>query len=406
MKKILSVLLALLMMLSSLTMLVSATTPDNGDAGANDTPSTTASGTTGHIFYSQNFDAEELKDKTGNDLLTALGWTTTEAADATFEIVDGKMHIVPGTTDYTALLATDRDMVGGAITVEYDFTFGATSADASYLSVNIATDDKNFVRATPITAKGIIDVSGLVTRSGAAENIHEKLVTDEAIPDTFPDFLTKTHTMKCVIDPNSDGVQIQVDGVPLTHLIYANRVKWNNYGESNSISSVIGDTLNLVATAGLDITIDNLRVFEYAAALQITEIMANARQSGAYQWLEIYNPTDAPANMYDFCVVIYNGCTNPGGYIGDEKDNPSGTKVTYKKDKDGNVIKVTEHTYNAWDKDAASVVGYFTPGSKKMLVLRLPSPPSHAYPASPPRHHPALRSPCRNRPNRPKTQAS
>ncbi len=366
MKKILSVLLALLMLLSSATVMVSAT-----EAGPTvlDTPEKGGVGT--HVFYSQSFDDEALTDKTDYDLIDALGWAEPENDYFNFSIVDGKLHIVSATYDaggavltapYTTKLISDKNMAGNAITIEYEFSFGTDSRSNAYLSLDVSVDDKNYIRATPLTVGGGVDVSRMIVKNGEAQSILE------ALNYRLEDLTNGTHKMKCVIDPNSDGVLVSVDGAPMTNLLYDKRASWNNYGRAGSINEVVGDILSLVVMPGLDMTIDNICVSEYAPALQISEIMANGVQSGAYQWLEIYNPTDVATNIYDFCVVIYNGCTSSAGAIGDEKDKPSGTKVRYEKDDDGNIIKITEYTYNAWDDNAASSVGYLRPGSYEMLV--------------------------------------
>lgn len=398
MKKILSVLLALLMLLSSMTLLVNATTPENNEGGGEGGAGLTAttekvSGTSGHIFYSENFDGENLKVvqddsnvapvtdepndgveyKTGNALLEALGWETTDNGNVQFSITeDGKLRIVTSAgASYATNLGQVKNMAGNAITIEYDFTFANTSAQSSYLSFNICADDNNYVRATPVTAAGTIDVGNMIFKGGSAQNMLENLI-DLKIEKPFTEFAGRSHTMKCIIDPNSDGVLVYVDDVPMTNMKFDQRKIWTQYGPnaSKSVNQVVGDLLNLVVTEGADVTIDNIRVSEYAPALQISEIMANARKSGEYQWLEIYNATDAPANIYDYCVVIYNGCVGPSlaGTIGDETDKVLGTTTRYYKDAKGNIVKITENTYNAWDKDAASTVGYFAPGEKKLLV--------------------------------------
>ena len=102
MKKIISVLLALLMLLGPMTLAISATDSGNDGAGAVE-EAVTQYPSSGHIFYEQNFDGEELLApadpapvdegdgsgepitpppaepaaptyKTGADLLEALGW--------------------------------------------------------------------------------------------------------------------------------------------------------------------------------------------------------------------------------------------------------------------------------------------------------------------------------------------
>ena len=438
MKKILSVLLALLMILSSMTLLVSATNLSNdGGDGAGTTETTgKVSGTSGHIFYSENFDGENLKAdeeetpdpngsgdpvaqnepdgsgdpdgagdpdgsnesneaegyKKNNDLLKALGWATTEDENLQFTITkDGGLRIVAGaTSSYSTQLVQDKDMAGNAITIEYDFTYATEASASSYLSLNVGVDDQNYVRATPVTAAGTIDVKNMIFKNGEAlatythvidekdektsitYDVLENLI-EKNLEEPLGNLTHKTYRMKCIIDPNSDGVLVYVDGKPMTNMVYNVRTFWNQYGdkEAESINKVVGDILSLVVTAGVDVTIDNIRVSEYAPALQITEVMANAKRSGYYQWIELYNPTDTPTNVYDYCVVIYNGCTSSGGKIGDETDNPKtdGSITTeHITQEDGTIVEVTKPAYNAWDSEAASTIGYFTPGDKTMLV--------------------------------------
>ncbi len=372
MKKILSVLLALVMVLSSMTLLVSATEPVTTPGAV------TADGVnTGHIYYSQNFNDEALATLTDSDLADLLEWDSLPVG-MSMNIVDGQLHIVSDLKDgngenitdsYVTKLTTDTDMIKNALSIEYKITFesreDAEQLDSSaYLSLKVSKDADNYVLATPVSS-GItsIPTGEMVVYGGSKQTTVEPLMVPENMTvDTTPG---TQHVVKCLIDPIADGVQLMVDNIPLTNWSYGSRKSLNFSG---SVNEVIGKTLELVVKPGVSLLIDDICVSEYAANIQITEVMANAGAAGRYQWIELYNPNTAPVNVYDYCVVIRNGVPTNNGSVGDETDVPNGSKTETKVDEDGNVYKVTSNTYSNWDKGGASTIGYFQPGAKQIVV--------------------------------------
>ena len=371
MKKTLSVLLAIVMVLSSMTVLVSATEPAATPGVAQN-----AGVNAGHIYYSENFDDEAISALEGDELADALGWELLPAG-MTMKIVDGQLQIVydmtvdgePVTEDYVTPLVVDEDMVKNALTIQYKIKYqakadAAQQDDGAYLSLKLSKDPQNFILATPVPYNLNIPVGDMVTYKNAKWTNIEKL---SYVPEgmTLDTAIGTEHTVKCVLDPHADGVQVHVDGIPMTNVAYTSRKALDF---ADTVNEVFGKTMELVVKPGVSIVLDDLTVSEYAAELQITELMANAAAAGRYQWIELYNPNTTPVNVYDYCVVIRNGVPINNGSIGDEYDIPNGTTTETKVDADGNVYKVTSNTYATYNVAGASTIGYFTPGTKEIVV--------------------------------------
>ena len=91
MKKLISLMLATVMVLSTMVMLIPV-------ASAAETVDLTPNGGAGKVFYEQNFDDPALAGLVDYELSAALGWTT-PSATSTMLIEDGAIRIV---NQYTA----------------------------------------------------------------------------------------------------------------------------------------------------------------------------------------------------------------------------------------------------------------------------------------------------------------
>ncbi len=364
MKKILSVLLATLMVLSSLTLLVGATEPVTPTPGIN----TTTGLNSGHIFYQENFDDEALATLTNDELAAAIGWNELGSTHK-MSIQEGQLRIETAAQngeDYVTTLVTDEQIKGNAITIEYKFTY-LDKADKNldaYLSVNFRKDAQNALLATPVTMNGTVDVSKMCIVGGSASAMGH-----QAISQTFESFVGKQHVLRCVVDPGSDGVIVTIDGMPITGMTYTGSKGERYNWRFTNADKLIHDTMELLVQPGLDVLIDDLCISEYAAALQITEVMANAASGGQYQYIEIHNPNTTSVNVYDFCVVVNNSAYHTEYTIGSETDKYTGVTTTYQTDKEtGAIHAVQTKTYSAWEKHGGSVIGYFQPGAMKIMV--------------------------------------
>ncbi len=362
MKKILSVLLAALMVFSSMTVLVSAAPAVTPSAGVANHAGVNA----GQIFYQQDFNAAALAELSDANLAQTLGWTVPGDTNH-LSIEDGKLRIQTskaGGETYVTPLVQNEAIAGNAITIEYKFKYEANcETPTSYLSVNFRKDENNALLATPVKTDGNVD-TGTMTVIGGAAASSGLAVLDGYEPENFAG---QEHTMRCVVDPGADGVIIHIDGRPVTYLGYNERSTWR----SSTADQLIHDTMELMVQPGLDLILDDLCISEYAAALQITEVMANAGNLGAYQYLEIHNPNNAPVNLYDFCVVVFNACIGSGvtaGTIGNETNYSKGDKYTFSVDGNGNHIAKVEKDYSAWEPDGASTVLYFQPDAMRIMV--------------------------------------
>lgn len=154
MKKVLSIALALVMVLSTMIMLVPTA------SAATTTTSGVTTGVGGKVYYEQDFDDIDptLVDK---DLAAALGWSAPKSG-STIMIENGKLRAVsqytpsgvyPPTANswsggYNTVIVSDPDIKQNSIVLEYKFTYNRRAAgEANDLVVTTKDGTKKTVKA-------------------------------------------------------------------------------------------------------------------------------------------------------------------------------------------------------------------------------------------------------------------
>lgn len=373
-------------------------------------------GTTGKIYYEQDFNDEKLKDLEDKDLAEALGWMAPDSR-ATMWMEDGKVRIFtqytpsgvyPATANqwsggYSAgVLAHDDNILRNTTVVEYKFTYnrraagaennktvyvdgkpktviadgqgtfqtaefffhddtvGSAAKNAGYdntivrinqrgdgwlntmKGVDSATDNKVWDKKTTFTK--VVDMPAGETYELEMHNC--PVISDEPNESRISNIMNREYSVKVIIEPWSHRLYAFVDGqLFITMNVPENTANYviNDWGR------LITDQIGFYVKPGVDVTVDDIKIYEYVPNLTISEIMVNGTKAGAngkYQWIEITNPSAAPVNVYDYAIHLDN---TPESYelkyvIGDE----------------------LEQGGQAWFKDDASTLGYFSPGAKTL----------------------------------------
>ncbi len=408
MKKVLSVVLALVMVLTTMVMLV-----PTASAVATGTDGGVTTGAGGKIYYEQNFDDPALADLVDKDLAAAIGWTAPGSTNTM--LMDGDaLRIVaqytpsgvyPATENkwagaYETIIVKDEDLVKNAIVLEYTFKYNRREPKAENdLQVTTKDNTQKVVRADGQGAyqfaafgysgnerwMGRINLDGNKTN-----NFKAPIATDTAVSwrgDAYARYnelpvgttytnieyndapfgsdvakvgtwqssiLDREYTVKTVIDPVAKFATTWVDGV-LFGTIEMGWVDDLQVAKDNGgVANMVTNTIRYQVKPGMDVTVDDIKISEYVPHLTISEAMINgtkASGTGKYQWVELTNPSDAPVNVYDYALHLYNmptygNDTQRKALIGSEKASEFGTNQYY--------------------IDAGSTLGYFTPGAKTL----------------------------------------
>ena len=163
------------------------------------------------------------------------------------------------------------------------------------------------------------------------------------------------HSFKCIFDSVTGQMDVYVDDL----LIYATTASWrDDWRTGGWATQFMKNYLKLVAKPGVDILLDDLKIYEYVPALEITEMMVNGTSenaAGAYQWVELTNFTDGDVNVYDYALHGFN--------------MPNNTATA--QDTIGNELQ----NYKPGD---GSTIGYFTPGDRTLANGEIFTSPAYA----------------------------
>ena len=408
MKKLISLILATVMVLSTMVMLIPV-------ASAAETVDLTPNGGAGKVYYEQDFDDPALADLVDADLANALGITVPDKT-ATIFMEDGALRIVaqytasgvyPPTENkwgdgYAFRWVRDDDLIQNATVVEYTVTsyrrapapendvtvtlkdgtqktvkadgqggyqgFGAyyqdwAGTDNYLIRFNPAGDgQKNTFKMydKPGQQGAMYWKTGAYSRVGtipegdveSIEYYNNPVVTNESAEQLTGKYFNKEYHIKHIVEPHGNRCYTFINGVLVETLNPAGPSAGTTGTQytANEWRKAITKYIGFHAKPGSDLKLDNIKVSEFVPALTISEVMTNGiatdNAKGKYQWVEITNPGDAPVNVYDYALETCMG--NAAQTIGDE--------VVMYKDYSG------------------STIGYFTPGAKAVGSYTFDSP--------------------------------
>ena len=357
MKKTLSVLLALVMVLMTATMLIPGAwaepapyVPEAKPAGSWD-------------YYSQNFDDADLASLEDAALATALGWTA-PGTTQTMMIEDGKLRYVSQYSTaaaYTATLisALDNRMLTSTTVIEYDMrmqrrtdavtvnngakTVAADKQDGKNMVVSVDMgNNSGLIYATRFPAVGDINLkamkgTGKTYQAGnlslAMKNSVDKVnnipegTTDVTLDSNGPSKRVGVdYHVKAVYNPVEGMYYLELNGVVVSKV----SAQDNYAGSIRLLAENILSQFVLSLSRGMDVLLDNLQIYGYypTPALVITEVAPNgagvnaagALKKGAYQWVEVYNPNATSVNVYDYALHVNNDPTKATTVFGANAD--------------------------------------------------------------------------------------
>ena len=146
MKKILSVLLALMMVAATCTALVTTTSAAN----VNTT-----------VPKTWDFEDSSLSKKSGVDLLNSLGWNVVNnASNLTATVEDGALHLQNKSGNRTHMVLCENELLKEDFSIQYDFKYAAKSdlpaavtvGGNSYSQYNAKGDESGYFMRNPDTS--------------------------------------------------------------------------------------------------------------------------------------------------------------------------------------------------------------------------------------------------------------
>ncbi len=383
MKKVLSSLLILTMLVGTLlcfpTGTASAAEPEN------------ASGT-GDIF-SENFDSLTPGTYTAAALKELLGWKSVGSTPgAIYEITDehklriynpfenpnnaGKMNgqfdLYIGEFDG---LNTERTVI------EFDKVYNEQlTCMTFYSTLRVQKDVNNFIEPTN-TMQGFMwnrirygnKWVSLVDQTRPENMPYQKFTTNYKTNSEFSinhyvkdnDLSTVQYDDRCIFK-STDHYKVVID--PLNGVDYyingtlISSSKKDSDWQTNYANACFGNTLVMRVMPGLDVTYDNIRVYheEKLPEALITELAPGGVVSYWDEYIEIYNNSDKPLNIYDYVLFRDNAmvavnATFDASVIA--KILPGTTTYTSSK----NAANTVTHTNPDYED------GWFAPGETVLL---------------------------------------
>lgn len=400
MKKALSFFMVLSMLLGITALVPFSASSEEAEAAA---PAS------GRVYYENDFD--DLNSSLSSDeLIKAIGWGEAAGADQTVSVTaDGQLRIVskytkePGSKSWadahTYPVAKDENIRTSATVIEYDMTYQRNTADtygqsgvqgASFRGGTVRSEVDGAAHDmywyTNIRSSGVIDnyfrddtVGGsggwnneLYSTLGASAYATPTAVTYEHndgqfdTPNEGESIYGQRIHVKITID-RYDGISVFMNGVLVSTLRSSGISKWNN----NYADRLLSDEILLYVKPGMDVLLDNLKIYEYVPELVISEVMvaAAAYEGANHEWIEVYNNTTSPINVYDYCLVRD---TQPWvaaqGLGSNGKDFAylypgSHTYSYYAGPNDASYVYQATHTNPAYEE------GVLQPGESAMLLI-------------------------------------
>ena len=297
------------------------------------------------VIYAEDFSALKPGIYTADELTKALGWSSIGTTPkATYQITDdGKLRVynpyaspdgsMNGQIDL--FLGSFDELTTGRVVIEFERTYNeAETCMVFYSTLRIQKDGNNFVEPMSM-AQGFMQNrvrynNGWLTlvEQSRPENIAYNryttnygnnpdftighYVADNQPGTTVTDNRTifkSTDTHRIVVDP-VNGVDYYINGV------LASSSKLDEAWRETYASACLGDELRIRVMPGIDVTYDNISVWREDAAPEalITELAPNGVAGGGWdEYIEIYNNSDRPLNIYDYAIVRANPLAGTNG---------------------------------------------------------------------------------------------
>ncbi len=328
-------------------------------------------------FYYENFNGYAAGSYDINALNRLLGWrnihadayytsypnntlTSTVYSDIAKITADGKLNLYNRynneyrTGEYipnSELIATIGFFEGldqGVTVLEYDFLYtdkgdSAGTSHASFLIGKSADGTGNCLQPT-FTAQGFHQML-------TSKTLHVGELYPQVRPEWIPyskkttgydypyggvsghyNIFGGTNHVKIVIDP-VNGMEVYINDIMISTPLDGEAWRNGNYADT------IGELFALHLTNGIDVTLDNIKLYQYedrkAPELLITEL---GTSTGAAEFIELYNNSERALNIFDYCIVRNTDLTKIGANWQDA------TKIT--KDNIATILPGV-HTYTA-----------------------------------------------------------
>ena len=383
MKKVLSSLLILTMLVGTLlgfpTGTASAAEPENA-SGAGD-------------IFSENFDSLTPGTYTAAALKELLGWKSVGSTPgAVYEITDEhKLRIYNPfeNPDNAGKMNGQFDLYIGEFdglntertVIEFDKVYNEQlTCMTFYSTLRVQKDGKNFIEPTNIM-QGFMwnrirygdKWVSLVDQTRPENMPYQKFTTNYGSNEEFtirhyaPDnnpagvandnrcIFKSTDHYKVVIDP-LNGVDYYINGTLISSS------KKDSDWQTNYANACFGNTLVMRVMPGLDVTYDNIRVYheEKLPEALITELAPGGVVSYWDEYIEIYNNSTKPLNIYDYVILRDSSMVSANGTFDASvvaKILPGTTTYTSSK----NAANTVTHTNPDYED------GWFAPGETVLL---------------------------------------
>lgn len=428
MKKAISILLTVAMcmgMLVAIVPTVSATGPDPAPSGA--------------VYYEENFNDPAYAALVDADLAAAIGWSAPCATqtmliqDGKLRIVaqatsTGVVNTGSWANDQTYQVVSDERISKGATVIEYKFTYQARPAGSADVVVTRASDSVtktikadgqcgqhyasfrsmgdayNFWQGTTFRPSGYnstqevaktvrLDgtwkgdtyfkwVDGRDNNSGTGpiyETVprgtyhYEYLGTINDGGVNWGSIMGAEHSVKIIVDPDISGISVWINGVLLN---YANRTSDAvNTWITSTAAKVISDTIGLYVQPGVDVLIDDLKIYGYVPELVISELCIYAKEGSdsygdgrgyLFNWAEVTNTSDYAINVFDY--ALFQDHTPQASATNGKYD----TAFVANGDKDVAFLYPGTHTFGAYSRSYTNpsyAEGVLQPGESAMIVI-------------------------------------
>ena len=235
--------------------------------------------------------------------------------------------------DFQIDIGSFEEMYGNKVVLEYDFTYNekaTTATSAAVFSFGRHVDYDRYCFAPAMTVQGFYQPRVGTEYGGAT--VHGQIRPEwipYAVKNTGYNYayggVTNHYNVyggvnhvKIEIDPYN-GIVTYVNGVAIS--MVQDTAAWENLYKTN-----MGKLLGLSIAPGVEVVLDNINVYavkDFSPEVIITEV---GSAMGDYEYIEIYNNSTSPIDVYDYKLMRNTNLASGGssGYtgIGTSGSNP------------------------------------------------------------------------------------
>ncbi|MBO4308997.1 MAG: hypothetical protein J5885_04115 [Clostridia bacterium] len=184
----------------------------------------------------------------------------------------------------------------------------------------------------------------------------------------------RENSVKIVVDPDISGINVWFNGVLLTQM--KRDASQPNTWITSAAAAAISDVIGFHVKPGVDVLIDDVRIYGYVPELVISELATYAKEAAdSYgsqqnyyiQWAEVTNTSDYNINVFDYALFE------------DHSPVSSATNGLYKEaftatsaKRDIAYLYPGEHTFGGYNRtytNPAYAEGVLQPGESAMIVI-------------------------------------